>query len=58
VVRALEAWSHEEVRSVVRLLRVKRIFPIEVYHQLRVIYGYGIMGVQHVKKGCRDLENV
>jgi hypothetical protein len=57
VVTALEAWSHEEFSSVVWFLCVRHIFPTEVYHQLIVMYGCSIMGVQHVKKWCRDLGN-
>jgi hypothetical protein len=43
---AEETWSSEEVRDMIWFLWAKRVSPIEIYYQLKVWYGDGVMNVE------------
>jgi hypothetical protein len=37
---------------------LEHVSPIKVYCQLVMVVGGGIIGMQHVRKGCREFANV
>jgi len=41
-------WTQEEVQSVNRFLWAKETAPIEIHHEIQVVYGSNVMTMQHV----------
>ena len=47
-------WKQEEVRSVIKILWVRRTIRIEVHREIQAVYVPNVMTVQHVRKCCRE----
>jgi hypothetical protein len=50
-----ETWSHIEVRSVIRFVRLKGTSPAEIHRQLVEVYGANVMSRKHVGFGALPL---
>jgi hypothetical protein len=42
-----------EVRALIRFLNAKNVRPIDIYRQLIVVYGKGVMNESNMRKWCR-----
>jgi hypothetical protein len=58
VARALGTWFCEQVCHVIQILLVQHVSAIRVHHQLIEVNGDGVMRVKHVRKWCREFENI
>lgn len=57
MVTTLDTWYCEAVCSVIRFLVGQNVIQIEMHYQFIAVYDDGILRVQHVRKGCRELGN-
>jgi hypothetical protein len=53
----LKVWPKEEMRSVIRFLRAKKVPPVEIHRELLTVYGANVMTVQHMRKWCGEFDS-
>jgi hypothetical protein len=57
MVTTFQTWSCKEIRSVIQILRVKRVSLIEIHRQLIQARDDNVLKVERVRKWCREFES-